>query len=362
MPWLSYDGVAMFCLTCRDNINSDKSSTFVKGTTNFRIDILRVHNESQAHMDSVLAVNANQNPRDQPMDRALRLMNQQTIVKLEKLMSTAYYITLTQQPFSRFKSLCELQKINGCDLGDTYLNDGGCKNLISAIDTVMTQDLINDLNTSKVFSLLTDGSTDSGVIEEEIMYVKYVNEGQVHTKFMTLQAPDNGKAQGLKAAIHEGFNEVGLDNWRTHLASMGTDGASVNTGEQNGLIAIMRRDLPWLVGIWCVAHLFERGLLSSLKEEKFLTDIKELLQGLYKHYQLSPKATKELKEVASALNENTLKPVNILGTRWAPHLMRALDVLLRRNAKSVYTHLCHTAQARDASVKMVGRARRLRIH
>ena len=119
----------------------------------------------------------------------------------------------------------------------------------------------------------------------------------------------------MKAAIHEGFNEVGLDNWRTHLASMGTDGASVNTGEQNGLIAIMRRDLPWLVGIWCVAHLFERGLLSSLKEEKFLTNIKEVLQGLYKHYQLSPKATKELKEVASALNENTLKPVNILGNQ-----------------------------------------------
>ena len=50
------------------------------------------------------------------------------------------------------------------------------------------------------------------------------------------------------------------------------------------------------------------------------------------------------------------KAVKADGTRWVPHLKRALDVLLSKNYYTVVSHLQHTSQARDASMTMQGRA------
>ena len=50
------------------------------------------------------------------------------------------------------------------------------------------------------------------------------------------------------------------------------------------------------------------------------------------------------------------KAVKADGTRWVPHLKRALDVLLSKNYYTVVSHLQHTSQARDSSITMQGRA------
>lgn len=78
-----------------------------------------------------------------------------------------------------------------------------------------------------------------------------------------------------------------------------------------------------------------------------------MLQGIWKHYQYSPKAVRELKELAEGMQVKAYKAVKADGTR--PHLKRALDILLLKNFYTVVTHLQHTSQARDASVTMQGR-------
>ena len=45
-----------------------------------------------------------------------------------------------------------------------------------------------------------------------------------------------------------------------------------------------------MVEIHCVAHRLELGILDAMKDEKQLKDVKETLQGLYKHYHYSSKA------------------------------------------------------------------------
>jgi hypothetical protein len=142
---------------------------------------------------------------------------------------------------------------------------------------------------------------------------------------------------------------------------MGTDGAAVNTGRSNGLIALLTRDgMPWLKGVWCVAHQLELGLLDCFKHEKLLQDVKELLQGVYKQYKYSPKALRELREIAEALEEKVLVPSNILGTRWTPHMHRALESLLNNNFHALYVYFDNCAEARGASDIMVGRSRNIR--
>ena len=81
-----------------------------------------------------------------------------------------------------------------------------------------------------------------------------------------------------------------------------------------------------------------------------------MLQGIWKHYHYSPKAIRELKELAESMQVRAYKAVKADGTRWLPHLKRALDIVLLKNYYTVVSHLQHTLQARDASITMQGRA------
>ena len=52
--------------------------------------------------------------------------------------------------------------------------------------------------------------------------------------------------------------------------------------------------------------------------------LRDMLQSIYKHYHYSPKALNELRELAEVMGEKIHKPGNLKGTRWVPHLHRAL--------------------------------------
>ena len=68
------------------------------------------------------------------------------------------------------------------------------------------------------------------------------------------------------------------------------------------------------VEMHCVAHRLELAILDAFKGESILTELKDLLQGIYKHYHYSPKALRELNELAQVLELSVLKPVSVLGT------------------------------------------------
>ena len=55
----------------------------------------------------------------------------------------------------------------------------------------------------------------------------------------------------------------------------------------------------------------------------------DVLQLIWKTYHYSPKSTRELKGLASELGVDVLKPTQVSGTRWLPHISRALNVLIK---------------------------------
>ena len=117
-----------------------------------------------------------------------------------------------------------------------------------------------------------------------------------------------------------------MPDWKTKLVGFGSDGASVNLGKRNGVAALLTADVPFLVVVHCVAHRLERGILDAIKENARLKKLQEILIFLYKQYHYSPKALRELRTIAEALEEKVLKPVNLGGTRWLPYISRALKV------------------------------------
>lgn len=74
--------------------------------------------------------------------------------------------------------------------------------------------------------------------------------------------------------------------------------------------------------------------------------VSELLRGLYKQYHYSPKAWRELKALGEVLQKKVWKPTNLGGTRWLPHVERALTTLLK-DYPVVFAHMENTIETRQ---------------
>ena len=81
-----------------------------------------------------------------------------------------------------------MQKQNGLDLGENYMNDKGCSIFVKQIATVLNEDFQGELHKANFVTIISEGSTDAGIIEQELVYLQYVSDGL-----------SNGRCGGLEA-------------------------------------------------------------------------------------------------------------------------------------------------------------------
>ena len=55
-----------------------------------------------------------------------------------------------------------------------------------------------------------------------------------------------------------------MHDWKSRLIAFGSDGASVNLGRKGGVAALLKQTIPHLLGIHCMAHRLERGVLHGI--------------------------------------------------------------------------------------------------
>ena len=356
--WLTYDseGNRMFCKFCRENPTcSDSSSTFVSGSQNFKIESVRSHETSTGHTRCVAAAKVSENPQLAPLPRALLSMSKEVSQKMERLFDIAYFVAKREMPFTSFPHLCKLEMKHGVELGNTYINDKACKTSVTAIAGQLKHELSSKLQSSKFISVMADSACDVGVREVEDVYTCHLVKGEIENSFVGLKACENSKAPGIKAAVETAMTEVCRD-WKEKTVALGADGANVMLGEISGVYGLLKQEIPHIMKVHCVAHRLELSFADTLSDVPVLKDVKEMLQGIWKHYHYSAKAVRELKELAESMEVRAYKAIKADGTRWVPHMQRALNILLSKNFQVVVLHFQHTSQARDASNQMQGRA------
>ena len=143
---------------------------------------------------------------------------------------------------------------------------------------------------------------------------------------------------------------------------MGADGASVNLGKKGGVVALLRRDVPHVIDFHCLPHRLELALLELQKSCVLVSTVYDVLQLIWKTYHYSPKSTRELQSIGTELGINVLKPTQVSGTRWLPHVSRALKVLITpsKDGSGQYAAvLCHmehlSSTSKNSDIK--GRAK-----
>lgn len=93
-------------------------------------------------------------------------------------MTTAYFIAKEELPFSKFPGLINLQKRNGLQISSTYANDKSCAEMVSVLGKVFKERTVSEINQSNYISVMADGATDAGGLENETVFCRYLKDGQ----------------------------------------------------------------------------------------------------------------------------------------------------------------------------------------
>ena len=80
-----------------------------------------------------------------------------------------------------------------------YRNERASANFTDTIGTSIRQKLLEDIEKCNYFTLLMDGSIDSIVTEQELIYVLFLdNKGTQSVKFLSIENVKHAHAHGLK--------------------------------------------------------------------------------------------------------------------------------------------------------------------
>ena len=250
--------------------------------------------------------------------------------------------------FYKFPVLAGTLKRAGVQLGQTYINDKFASEFTIILGETMEEEIKSEIKHGEFISVLVDGSTDCSTVEKEMIFVRYVgNRGHVCTKLLRLRQAKIADADGLKNLLLDSLVDVGFHDYKDRLIGFMSDGASVNFGKRGGLLAKLRIDMPWIIGIHCANHGLELAVKDACKGTPF-DDICTLLSYIHSVYERSPKRLVALKDLGAASGEEVRKPGRTNGTRWIQHKVKAAEILLNQYELTIRSLSSITG---DATVK-----------
>ena len=278
-------------------------------------------------------------PTQRPLEKAITTMEKQDFSQTKVLFTTIYYLIENSRPFTDFKGLTELQRTNGVTLGETYCNDKQAKTFANYIYQAKRQTLAESVTSSEVLAFIADGSTDRGTIDEEAVYIRYINPctSKPVTSFVALKALEKSDAEHVFEAISNALSDI-RPHWRAKLIRCCIDGASVNMGKIKGVVTRFKNVIPHILAIHCCAHRLELAIKDTMKEIPYYETVDKLLDEIYRFYKNSPLSWSSLKVSAESLSLSVLKPIKATGTRWLAHHSHALEVI-HKNWLVLVTHL-----------------------
>ena len=176
-----------------------------------------------------------------------------------------------------------------------YCSDRAAAEFVDCVGEAMKEDFVKDILNTPYYSILTDGSTDASILEQEVLYVLFLSSSGVPVlEFLRVDTPQHAHADGLKQCIEDSFQHIGITPLSSRLASMNVDGAAVNTGIHSGLGVKFKETAPWRRVIHCFNHRLELSV-KDMFNGLFFKDINTMLVKLYCLYRKSPKRLRELK-------------------------------------------------------------------
>ncbi|XP_026108303.1 E3 SUMO-protein ligase KIAA1586-like [Carassius auratus] len=128
-----------------------------------------------------------------------------------------------------------------------------------------------------------------------------------------IELEEGTTADAIYKALKKSLLEADLDDadLKSHLICITTDGASVMTGRQSGLITRLKKDYPLLESIHCLAHRLELSNRSTSLMEA-TREIKMTIEVL-KAFKITP--GKSMEKAAEAVKVGEFKQVPLRSSK-----------------------------------------------
>lgn len=251
---------------------------------------------------------------------------------LQCLFNTAFFVAHEELAFRKFAGLCELQKKNGVQFSDQYKNDKGGKTFISHIAEVEKGKIQSAVSDSRFMSKVSDGSTDSSIVEQETVYVRCVSKkGRSVCHFVDIVALESANTDGILHAIDQSFVGIGITETTLpqKLVGCNFDGASVIFGPKTGVATQLNNRVYQIILIMhCVAHNLELRVGDAIRTVPSLQSFLDNVSQIFRFYYYSPKIRRELHGFADIFEEQAAYySSGSQKTRWVASRHRALLLL-----------------------------------
>ena len=197
-----------------------------------------------------------------------------------------------------------------------------CHKSIREITTALAEEkqakLAEEISNSPFFSLAIDGSTDISSIKSHSINILYIHQQKPKWVYLGSLFSQTCTAKSVYKALTGFFAQHNID-YKKKLVGFCTDGEKMLRSQKNGVHSLLKKDVPGLIGLHCLAHSFSLANKTDLSQDFPILD--ELFDLAYQTYQFIHKSPKRLdklfekeKEVEELISELSLvKPIKI---RW----------------------------------------------
>ena len=355
--WLRFDGTKAWCEPCRKFplMASKKSALNLKegytgeakggfkydairnhylrkGSTELVKEHLNCHNQwKRARQMEESKREETKKSSDQVLDVFIQQGLQQKLQQVTRLCNTAHCVAKKSFGLDAFEDLVVLQLQNGADMGTQYYSPHHTKELMSIISEIEKKDLREDLKVARFLSIMADGSNDKGVIEQEVIRVRYTKKGRAYDKFVSLERVVNGTAKYVLQSILDSLVITGgltIEDLKKKVVCLNFDGASVMQSSLNGVVGLFKTKVNSdCIFIHCVCHNLELAIGDAYKQDDWLKHCNEVLGSVFKLYYYSPKKYRALKVAAEVLDAKFVHFGGLQNIRWVASQQRAWSAL-----------------------------------
>ena len=288
---------------------------------------LKRHNESDGHKATIAKMKQVQSG-ESTATKTLHSLNKSQTTQLTNLFIIAHKLAVKGLPWKQFRDDVRTCSKTGANVGSSYRTEVKCREFVHYIAEETRLKLSTDLAMSGTFfSITIDESTDSSVTEDMIMFIRSSHRCVISTDFVAITALEKADADSITAAIKstvKNYTDIEGEDLKSKLVGLSCDGAAVLMGCRRGVATQLRSEIPHLVVVHCLAHRLELCFKKVINASHF-SSVTTFLMDLYNMYHRSPLNIAGLNQSCASMSQTSKRPLRPWGTRWIPHLDKALD-------------------------------------
>ncbi|XP_061191044.1 zinc finger protein 862-like [Saccostrea echinata] len=277
------------------------------------------NNDETNHRDSIQAQSLSKE-----MNVAVAKMMTDHDVALIKAIKTVHWLANENLPLSKFESMMDFLKDIGTpslhflQVGNRidYQSYYSANEFLHAISDVIEEKTTEKLQKSPFVTIFADESTDICNKKRMTMTARIINpeNSRAQTVFLRDIEYESGTGEGLTSEITK---ELKLRNISlSKVLGFGSDGASVMTGLDKGVIGRLKELNPHILNIHCMAHRLALCTAQAANGIPALKRYQEFMTKLFYYFKVSADREKEVHKVQALLDHPMLKYKEIHAVRW----------------------------------------------